>query len=240
MYYTEALQQIMEQLQTAHESEFGYFDILFLNSKLIGLLVIPILFVAVVFVTLYFVPKYLSQILVPMDKDAKPYYIVYLWRTQGLDDLTSESLKYTEKYKQILVKRGHLRLCITIGLSLFICFLLSPFFVMDRIIGIIYVGSLIIFWILTVLILRFRYKKQSKCGKNYWMIYGDRFTQKQIKEIEYNIKKQVYEEVQNLNKSHIEMTEKEFEKYVNEQIDSDYCCISIYKLYQERIFRERK
>ena len=105
MYYTEALQQIMEQLQTAHESEFGYFDILFLNSKLIGLWVIPILFVAVVFVTLYFVPKYLSQILVPMDKDAKPYYIVYLWRTQGLDDLTSESLKYTEKYKQILVKR---------------------------------------------------------------------------------------------------------------------------------------
>lgn len=27
MYYTEALQQIMEQLQTAHESELGYFDI---------------------------------------------------------------------------------------------------------------------------------------------------------------------------------------------------------------------
>ncbi len=240
MYYTEALQQIMEQLQTAHESELGYFDILFLNSKLIGLLVIPILFVAVIFVTLYFVPKYLPQILVPMDKDAKPYYIVYLWRTQGLDDLTSESLKYTEKYKQILVKRGHLRLCITIGLSLFVCFLLSPFFVMDRIIGIIYVGDLTIFWILTVLILRSRYKKQSKCGKNYWMIYGDRFTQKQIKEIEYNVKKQVYEEIQSLNESHIEMTAKEFEKYVNEQIDSDYCCISIYKLYQERIFRERK
>lgn len=230
MYYTKTLQQIMEQLQTAHESGLGYFDILFLNSKLIGLLMIPILFTAAIFVTLYFVPKYLSQILVPMDKDTKPYYIVYLWRTNGLDDLTSESLKYTEKYKQILIKRGHLRFCITIGLSLFVCFLLSPFFVMDRIIAVIYVGGLVIFWILTVLILRSRYEKQSKCGKNYWMIYGDRITQKQIKEIEYNIKKQVYEEVQSLNESHMDITAKEFEKYVNEQIDSECCGISIYKL----------
>lgn len=173
MYYTKTLQQIMEQLQTAHESGLGYFDILFLNSKLIGLLMIPILFTAAIFVTLYFVPKYLSQILVPMDKDTKPYYIVYLWRNQGLNDLASEPLKYTEKYKQILIKRGHLRLCITIGLSLFVCFLLSPFFVMDRIIAVIYVGGLTIFWILTVLVLHSRYGRQSKCGKNYWMIYGD-------------------------------------------------------------------
>lgn len=230
MYYTKTLQQIMEQLQTAHESGLGYFDILLLNSKLIGLWVIPILFTAAIFVTLYFVPKYLSQILVPMDKDTKPYYIVYLWRTQGLDDLKSEPLKYTEKYKQILIKRGHLRLCITIGLSLFVCFLLSPFFVMDRIIAVIYVGGLTIFWILTVLILRSRYEKQSKCGKNYWMIYGDRSTQKQIKEIEYNIKKQVYKEVQSLNESHMDITAKEFEKYVNEQIDFDCCGISIYIL----------
>lgn len=230
MYYTETLQQIMEQLQTAHESEFGYFDILLLNSKLIGLWMIPILFTAAIFVTLYFASKYLSQILVSMDKYTKPYYIVYLWRTKGLDDLTSEPLKYTEKYKQILIKRGHLRLYITIGLSLFVCFLLSPFFVMDRIIGVFYVGGLTIFWILTVLVLRSRYDKQSKCGKNYWMIYGDRITQKQIKEIEYNIKKQVYEEVQSLNESHTEITAKEFEKYVNEQIDSDCCGISIYIL----------
>ena len=63
------------------------------------------------------------------------------------------------------------------------------------------------------------------------MIYGDQSNQKQIKEIEDNIKKQVYKEVQSLNESHMDITAKEFEKYVNEQIDSDYCCISIYKLY---------
>ena len=109
MFHTEELKQVIDQLQSSHGASLGYFDTLLLITKLIGLCAGPILFVFAVFAVLYFVPKYLPQILIPLEKDMKPYYFLCSWGDQNLNDLHFEGIRFTKKYKAILEKRGHLR-----------------------------------------------------------------------------------------------------------------------------------
>lgn len=68
MFHTEELKQVIDQLQSSNGASLGYFDTLLLITKLIGLCAGPILFVFAVFAVLYFVPKYLPQILIPLEK----------------------------------------------------------------------------------------------------------------------------------------------------------------------------
>lgn len=102
MFHTEELKQVIDQLQSSHGASLGYFDTLLLITKLIGLCAGPILFVFAVFAVLYFVPKYLPQILIPLEKDMKPYYFLCSWGYKNLNDLHFEGIRFTKKYKAIL------------------------------------------------------------------------------------------------------------------------------------------
>ena len=104
MFHTEELKQVIDQLQSSHGASLGYFDTLLLITKLIGLCAGPILFVFAVFAVLYFVPKYLPQILIPLEKDMKPYYFLCSWGYKNLNDLHFEGIRFTKKYKAILEK----------------------------------------------------------------------------------------------------------------------------------------
>lgn len=235
MFHTEELKQVIDQLQSSHGASLGYFDTLLLIAKLIGLCAGPILFVFAVFAVLYFVPKYLPQILIPLEKDMNPYYFLCSWGYKNLNDLHFEGIRFTKKYKAILEKRGHLRYQITTVLSLIACFLLSPFLFVSfgTMLTYITVVCIFLYWIvgnktkdgyyLTTEIDDINFR--SLCHENHWAIYGNIQKLSSINEIESNIKEQLYKEVFSLKKDKVEMTPIEFEKYMDEHIVSDCCSI---------------